>query len=82
MSTLPTETVRRIEDAAAALIAAGTPNPTNEQVARLTATGEHLAEQLQDTKAELKESRTENRTLQAELLTLARAEPKSGKATK
>lgn len=32
MSTLPPETVRRIEDAAAALIAAGTPNPTNEQV--------------------------------------------------
>ncbi len=28
-----------------------------EQVARLTATGEHLAAQLQDTKAELKESR-------------------------
>ncbi|EBR4458220.1 hypothetical protein C2478_20215 [Salmonella enterica] len=56
--------------------------PLREQVARLTATGEHLAAQLQDTKAELKESRTENRTLQAELLTLARAEPKSGKATK
>lgn len=34
MSTLnlPSDTVRRIEDAAAALIAAGTPNPTNEQV--------------------------------------------------
>lgn len=28
----PGHTVRRIEDAAAALIAAGTPNPTNEQV--------------------------------------------------
>lgn len=56
--------------------------PLREQVARLTATDEHLAAQLEDTKAELKESRTENRTLQAELLTLARAEPKSGKATK
>lgn len=56
--------------------------PLREQVARLTATGEHLAAQLKETKAELKESRTENRTLQAELLTLARAEPKSGKATK
>jgi hypothetical protein len=32
MSTLSPDTVRRIEDAAAALIAAGTPNPTNEQV--------------------------------------------------
>jgi hypothetical protein len=30
--TLSPDTVRRIEDAAAALIAAGTPNPTNEQV--------------------------------------------------
>ncbi|HCA1849183.1 TPA: DNA-binding protein, partial [Citrobacter freundii] len=32
MTTLSPDTVRRIEDAAAALIAAGTPNPTNEQV--------------------------------------------------
>ena len=32
MSTLSADTVRRIEDAAAALIAAGNPNPTNEQV--------------------------------------------------
>ena len=56
--------------------------PLREQVARLTATGEHLAAQLQDIKAELKESRTENRTLQGELLTLARAEPKGGKAIK
>lgn len=29
---LPADTVRRIEDAAAALMAAGNPNPTNEQV--------------------------------------------------
>ncbi|HID7510803.1 TPA: hypothetical protein ACXHW4_004729 [Enterobacter hormaechei] len=29
MSTLSPDTVRRIEEAAAALIAAGTPNPTN-----------------------------------------------------
>ncbi|KAA0260927.1 DNA-binding protein [Hafnia alvei] len=182
MTTLSPDTVRRIEDAAAALIAAGTPNPTNEQVrqhlgggslshispvmrafrarqreqaaeqtaplptelaqlltgqlgllwqaavkqaeagalaareqadddiaradqerdeaqakvaaleselavlreqvARLTATGEHLAVQLQDTKAELKEAREDGRQLQAELLTLARAEPKGGKVTK
>lgn len=32
MTTLSPDTVRRIEDAAAALIAAGNPNPTNEQV--------------------------------------------------
>ncbi|MDU1953683.1 MAG: DNA-binding protein [Atlantibacter hermannii] len=43
-----------------------------EQVDRLTATGEHLAAQLQDTKAELKESREDCRQLQAELLALAR----------
>ncbi|HII0648348.1 TPA: DNA-binding protein [Salmonella enterica subsp. enterica serovar Yopougon] len=165
MSTLPPETVRRIEDAAAALIAAGNPNPTNEQVrqhlgggslshispvmrafrarqreqadadiaqadrerdealakmttleselavlrevvaerdrllqdvralrdealplreqvARLTAIGEHLTAQLKETKAELKGAREENRALQAELLTLAQAEPKGGKVTK
>lgn len=51
--------------------------PLREQVARLTATDEHLAAQLIDTKAELQESRTENRTLQAELLTLARADGKA-----
>ncbi len=32
MTSLSPDTVRRIEDAAAALIAAGTANPTNEQV--------------------------------------------------
>ncbi|ECL5431440.1 DNA-binding protein [Escherichia coli] len=47
-----------------------------EQVARLTATGEHLAAQLQDTKAELKESREDGRQLQAELLALARQDGK------
>ncbi|HCS4114436.1 TPA: hypothetical protein OQ591_004780 [Salmonella enterica] len=45
-------------------------------MARLTATGEHLAAQLQDTKAELKESREDGRQLQAELLTLARHDGK------
>lgn len=56
--------------------------PLREQVARLTATCEHLAAQLQDTKTELKEAREDGRQLQAELLTLARAEPKGGKVTK
>lgn len=56
--------------------------PLREQVARLTATGEHLAAQLEDTKADLKGIREENRALQAELLSLARAEPKAGKVTK
>lgn len=47
-----------------------------EVVARLTATGEHLAAQLQDTKAELKEDREDGRQLQAELLALARQDGK------
>ena len=50
--------------------------PLREQVARLTATGEHLAVQLQDTKAELKEAREDGRQLQTELLALARQEGK------
>jgi len=53
-----------------------------DQEARLTATGEHQAAQLKETKAELKGAREENRALQAELLTLARAEPKGGNVTK
>lgn len=56
--------------------------PLHEQVARLAATGEHLAAQLKETKAELKGAREENRALQAELLTLARAEPKAGRGAK
>ncbi|HCQ0324144.1 TPA: DNA-binding protein [Escherichia coli] len=50
--------------------------PLREHVARLTATGEHLAAQLQDTKAELKEAREDGRQLQAELLALARHDGK------
>ena len=50
--------------------------PLREQVARLTATGEHLAVHLQDTKAELKEAREDSRQLQAELLALARHDGK------
>ncbi|EOQ9502961.1 DNA-binding protein [Escherichia coli] len=50
--------------------------PLREQVARLTATGEHLAAQLQDTKAELKEAREDGRQLQTELLALARQDGK------
>lgn len=56
--------------------------PLREQVARMTATGEHLAAQLKETRAELKGAREDNRALQAELLTLARAEPKGGKVVK
>ncbi|EDS5484039.1 hypothetical protein JHG98_004338 [Salmonella enterica] len=97
MSKLPSpDTVRRIEDASAALITAGTLNPTNaqatispvictevlplrEQVVHLTATGEHQAAQLKETRAELKGSREENRALQAELLALARNDGKAKK---
>ncbi|MFX2610912.1 DNA-binding protein [Enterobacter mori] len=50
--------------------------PLREQVARLTATGEHQAAQLKETKAELKGAREENRALQAELLILARGDGK------
>lgn len=53
--------------------------PLREQVARMTATGEHLAAQLQDTRAELKESREDGRALQAELLNLARHDGKTKK---
>nr|ULG18684.1 KfrAs [Serratia proteamaculans] len=53
--------------------------PLREQVARLTATGEHLAAQLQDMKAELKESREDGRALQTELLALARYDGKAKK---
>ncbi|ECM9894694.1 hypothetical protein YL93_21670, partial [Salmonella enterica subsp. enterica serovar Montevideo] len=57
------EEVRELRDAAL---------PLREQVARLTATGEHLAAQLKEEKAELKAVREENRALQGELLSLAR----------
>lgn len=53
--------------------------PLREQIARLTTTGEHLAVQLKETKAELKSAREETRTLQAELLMLARDRGKPGK---
>ncbi|WP_319942117.1 hypothetical protein [Klebsiella pneumoniae] len=42
----------------------------------VTATGEHLAAQLQDTKAELKEAREDGLQLQSELLALARQDGK------
>ncbi|EDQ9668190.1 TPA: hypothetical protein H2X16_004332 [Salmonella enterica] len=51
--------------------------PLREQVARLTATGEHLAAQLKETRTELKGAREENRALQAELLNLARNDGKT-----
>lgn len=56
--------------------------PLREQVARLTATAEHQAAQLQDTRSELKEVRAETRTLQNELLALARRETTNGKDEK
>ena len=46
--------------------------PLREAVARLTATGEHMTAQLKETKAGLKGAREETRSLQAELLQLAR----------
>ncbi|EAP9510962.1 hypothetical protein L1O59_005161 [Salmonella enterica] len=51
--------------------------PLREQVARLSATGEHLAAHLKETRAELKGAREENRALQAELLDLVRNDGKT-----
>jgi len=61
MSTLPPETVRRIEDAAAALIAAGTPNPTNEQVRQHLGGGSlsHISPVMRAFRARLREQRAE-----------------------
>ncbi|WP_447880889.1 DNA-binding protein [Serratia fonticola] len=56
--------------------------PLREQIARLTATAEHQAAQLQDTRSELKEVRAETRTLQNELLALARRETTNEKEEK
>nr|WP_181375137.1 DNA-binding protein [Pectobacterium carotovorum]ALG88638.1 KfrA [Pectobacterium carotovorum] len=56
--------------------------PLREQIARLSATGEHLTAQLQDTRSELKEVRAETRTLQNELLALARRETTNEKEEK
>jgi len=53
--------------------------PLREQIARLTATGEHLTAQQKETKAELKAAREDGRALQAELLTLARGDGKAKK---
>ncbi|EBZ0491452.1 hypothetical protein D6445_11830 [Salmonella enterica subsp. enterica serovar Infantis] len=46
--------------------------PLHEQVARLTATGEHLTIQVKEGKTELSAAREENRALHGELLALAR----------
>lgn len=62
--------VRELRDAAM---------PLREQVARLTATCEHLAAQLKEEKVELKAAREENRALQGELLNLARNNGKTKK---
>ncbi|EPZ1179638.1 MULTISPECIES: hypothetical protein [Enterobacter cloacae complex] len=49
------------------------------RAACLTATAEHLAEQPENTKAELKESREDGHALQAELLTLDRGDGQAKK---
>lgn len=67
--------VRKLRDEAEAL-------PPREQLAYLTATGEHLTAQLKETKAELKGVWEENCTLQAEQLTRAQAELKGRKVKK
>lgn len=63
MTTLYHNAVRRIEDAGAIL----------------TDTGEHLSAQLQETRAKLKKSRENGRTMQGEQLALARHDGKMKK---
>ena len=73
MSTLPPETVRRIEDAAAALIAAGNPNPTNEQVRQHLGGGSlsHISPVMRAFRARQREQAAEQTTpLPAELAQL------------
>lgn len=73
MSTIPADTVRRIEDAAAALIAAGTPNPTNEQVRQHLGGGSlsHISPVMRAFRARLREQRAEQTpALPPELLQL------------
>ncbi|MEJ5074350.1 DNA-binding protein [Enterobacter ludwigii] len=78
MSNVPPDITRRIEDAAAALIAAGTPNPTNDQVRTHLSGGSlsHISPVMRAFRTRLREQREETRTLQAELLTLARGDGK------
>lgn len=67
------EMVRRIEDAAAALIAAGTPNPTNEQVRQHLGGGSlsHISPVMRAFRARLREQASEpTRPLPPELLQL------------
>jgi chromosome segregation ATPase len=73
MSTLSPDTVRRIEDAAAALIAAGTPTPTNEQVRAHLGGGSlsHISPVMRAFRARLREQRAEQApALPAELAQL------------
>ncbi|EPX7911605.1 DNA-binding protein, partial [Escherichia coli] len=64
MTSLSPDTVRRIEDAAAALIAAGTPNPTNEQVRQHLGGGSlsHISPVMRAFRARQREQATEQAT--------------------
>ena len=53
-----------------------------EEVVRLQTRSEHLNEQLQESREEVKTLRASEKALQKELLMQARAEPKGGKVTK
>lgn len=57
MSHVPPDITRRIEDAAAALIAAGTPNPTNDQVRQHL--GAAISPVMRAFRARLREQRAE-----------------------
>ncbi|EAU4779057.1 hypothetical protein EA026_22875 [Salmonella enterica] len=53
-----------------------------EEVVRQQTRNEHLNEQLQESREEVKTLQASEKALQQELLTLARAEPKGGRGTK
>lgn len=61
MTSLSPDTVRRIEDAAATLIAAGVPNPTNEQLRAHLGGGSlsHISPVMRAFRARLREQRAE-----------------------
>ncbi|MEQ9883172.1 DNA-binding protein [Pectobacterium brasiliense] len=73
MTAIPADTARRIEDAAAALIAAGNPNPTNEQVRQHLGGGSlsHISPVMRAFRTRLREQASEQtRPLPPELLQL------------
>lgn len=72
MSYVPPDITLRIEDAAAALIAAGTPNPTNDQVRTHLGGGSlsHISPVMRAFRSRLREQRTEALPLREQIARL------------